>query len=529
MTDRALGTLEQGEARQTGPPPDAPPFEMGRLGRHTVIYGLGMLMSKAVAFVMLPIYTRYLTPADYGVMELIEMTLDVIAIAAGARVAVGVFRYYHKVDTREQKNAVVSTALVILAGSYAVVATGAFLAAPLLSELVFGSAAQTGLIRLGAASLGFQSLIITPLAYIQVREKSWLFVIANLAKLVIALTLNVVLVVGQRMGVEGAFISSLVANAVVGACLAAYLVRQVGLRFSRAATRDLVRYGVPLMATQIATFLATFGDRYFLQQSADVTEVGVYSLAYRFGFLVAIIGYVPFSSVWEPARFDIARRADRDDVYARAFVLMNVLLVATTVGIVLFGGEVIRIMASPAFFSAGELIPILVVAYVVQSWTSFQDLGIHMVERTELITLGNWVCAGVALLGFWILIPRFLGVGAAVATVVAFGVRHVVIYEISQRLWPVRYDWRPVRTLVLLGLTAAVGSHAIPPEANVVIRLGVRACLFAAFLVAVLLTGVISPSERSGALSMARNAAARLPWRSSGRAHATAESKAGAD
>jgi hypothetical protein len=54
------------------------------VAKHSLVYGLGMVISRSVSFIMLPIYTRYLTPADYGVMALVEMTLDVIAILGGA-------------------------------------------------------------------------------------------------------------------------------------------------------------------------------------------------------------------------------------------------------------------------------------------------------------------------------------------------------------------------------------------------------------------------------------------------------------
>src|SRR5512147_2896613 len=104
------------------------PFEMGRVGRHTLVYAAGILLAKAVSFAMLPIYTRFLTPSDYGVMELIEMTLDVVAILAGARVAVGIFRYYHKASSDEERDAVISTALMVLAASYTLVGILTFFA-----------------------------------------------------------------------------------------------------------------------------------------------------------------------------------------------------------------------------------------------------------------------------------------------------------------------------------------------------------------------------------------------------------------
>src|SRR6266699_2074434 len=114
-------------------------LKTGRAGRHTVVYGLGILLARAVSFVMLPFYTRYLTPGDYGVMQLVEMTLDVVAIFAGTQIASGVFRYYHKAENDADRRSVLSTALLLLASSYSLFATATFVAAPLVSRLVFGS------------------------------------------------------------------------------------------------------------------------------------------------------------------------------------------------------------------------------------------------------------------------------------------------------------------------------------------------------------------------------------------------------
>ena len=82
--------------------------------RHTLIYGLGTLLQKGVSFLMLPLYTRLLTPTDYGILALIDMTLDVISIGAGAQLAYAIFRFYHKADTEAERHTVVSTVFVAL-------------------------------------------------------------------------------------------------------------------------------------------------------------------------------------------------------------------------------------------------------------------------------------------------------------------------------------------------------------------------------------------------------------------------------
>lgn len=480
------------------------PFRMSRIGKHTLIYGIGVLLTKAVSFVMLPIYTRFLTPADYGVMELIEMTLDVIAILAGAQIAIGIFRYYYKAETETERNAVVSTSFSVLAVSYFSLGLMTFLAAPWLSSLVFDTREHTDLIRLAAMSLAAASLSIAPLTYFRAKEQSRLFVSAQLSRAALQVALNLLLLVHYDMGVRGVFIANLIASLVVGAGLATLLIRTVGLHFSRSATKDLLRYGIPLIGTQLATFAVTFGDRYFLQSAAGSTVVGLYSLAYQFGFLLAAVGYLPFEMVWEPVRFEIAKRVDRDAVYAKGFVYLNLMLISMAVGLALFVEDVLRLMATPAFYPAAQFVPLILIAYVLQGWTGLQDVGIHVRERTEFITVANWVAAAVALVGYAIFVPRYLGMGAAGVTVVAFGVRYLGCYIAAQRLWPVEYHWRPVWTLVVLGFGTVILGLSLPIE-GLWLTIAAKAAVFLGYVVVVLLAGVVPADDLRAVLAFIQN------------------------
>jgi O-antigen/teichoic acid export membrane protein len=480
------------------------------IGKHALIYGLGMVLSRAVSFVMLPVYTRYLTPADYGVMALVEMTLDFISIVGGAQLALGVFRFYHKTDDEEAKRQIVSTSFLLVGLLYAIVGTGVFSAAGLLSHLLFGDGAQTSIIRVAALNLAVGALLIVPMALARVKDLSVLFVGANLVKLFIALAFNILFIVVMELGVIGIFLASLISNGLVGGALVVWLVRRVGIRFSRTGTRNLLRYGVPLMGMQIATFMATFSDRYFLQALSDESVVGLYSLAYQFGFLLMVVGFTPIDMVWGPKRFEVARQDDRDSTLASGFVILNVVLLSTALGITVYVGDVLRIMATPAFHSAADVVPLILIAYVFQAWASVQDIGILVRERTEYLTLANLVSAGVALIGYAVLIPRYLQWGAAVATVLAFATRYGLTYWYSQRLWRVRYRWKPV--LIAVGWTSSVAGIALMlPELGLVLSLFIRTGLVFIFFGGLWTLPILAPSERASARLLGRQVMKRIP------------------
>jgi len=494
---------------------DTRAFGVASIGRHAILYAVGNVLSKAVAFVMLPIYTRYLTPADYGVAALIEMTLDVIALLGGAQIAQGIFRFYHKAESDSERRAVVATALTTVTISYGLLAGGVFLAAAPLSRLVFGSDIHAGLIRLAAGSLALSGLIWVPQVLGRVEERSGLVVGANMLKLFVAVALNLLFVAGMRLGVRGIFLSTLGANIVVALWLGIWTIRKVGFGIDPALLRSLIRYGVPLIGVQAATFTMTFSDRYFLQAAGNEAMVGLYNLAYQFGFLMLMLGFVPIEMVWGPKRFEIARTPDPGPVLAKAFRLINVAVISIGVGIALFVSDVLRIMSTPPFHPAADVVPIILLAYVFHGWAMMHDIGVLVKERTEFLTVANWCAALVALAGFAILVPRFYAFGAATAAVLAFSVRWGLTYFFSQRLWKISYDWPPVLRLGAVGILVCLAS-ALVPRMNLFASIAVHSLFLVAYCVIVWNARVLTADEKRGALLQARRLAGVLAARARG-------------
>jgi len=384
------------------------------------------------------------------------------------------------------------------------------LLAPQISNLVFGTQARTGLLRIAAGGLAGESLMLVPFAYLQVRERAIPFVVANAIKLLLQVSLNVTLLVGMHLGVKAILLSTLLSNGAVGLAATAYLLREVGVGISWETLNALLRFGLPFVATQVATFVATFGDRYFLNKASDPAVVGLYGLAYQFGFLLFSVTYTPFSSIWEPARFAIAKRHDRDRVYSDAFIYFNVFLLTVAVGLALFASDLLKVMATAAYQGAASLVPVILIAYVLQAWTAFHNIGIQVRERTEYITLANWVGAAVAVIGYLLLIPRWLGLGAALATVASFAAREVLVYWYSQRLWPVKYAWAPViRLTVAAAAVTLIG--LIPVGGGPIRALTWHSLLFLGYLAALWAPGILPEAGRSFVRRLAESPLTTLP------------------
>jgi len=435
--------------------------------RDAMVYAAGIVLARLVSFLMLPIYTRYLSPSDYGVLQVLQITIDVTAIALSAGLATGVMRFYLKAPTPAQAGRVISTAIFLLVGLNAVGTLLLLLLAEPVARLALTGAGEGGptLVRLAALNFVLEPLFTVSMLYLQVLRRPGAFLTASLVKLVLQLGLNVLLVVGLGWGPKGVLVGTLLATAVVGGGLTVWTLGRTGLRFDREAMRSLRRFGVPYQIATAGTFVLTFGDRFFLEAYHGLAAVGIYGLAYQFGFLLASLGPQPYFRAWAPQRLALAvePRPVRDADYAQSFLRLNLIQVLLAAAIALGIRPILTVMSAPEFHGAASLVAPILASFVFQTWTDAVSLGIEVSEQTRYATYATWLSVIAILALYALLIPPFAGFGAAAATVVAAFLRFACTYAWSQRLWPVSWNWAPNLRLTAYATLCVIAGEVIRP------------------------------------------------------------------
>src|SRR5438874_977804 len=249
--------------------------------RHSAIYGLGSIAARIIGVLLLPLYTRYLSPSDYGLIE----TLVALSAVLTALVAQGMksafFRFYFDSTEPERRLLVVRTAFwYVLAASTVVLVAGIALAPP-ISWLLFGTHHHAGLVI--AAFIGLWAALnyeqMTSL--FRVEQRSVAYVTATLANVAITIAATVLLVVVFDKGPLGVLVGNFIGTLIVYAALLTYSRRALGLQFDRRLYRAMNRFGLPLVPSAVALWLTNFSDRFFLIKLTDAHEVGLYSIGVR--------------------------------------------------------------------------------------------------------------------------------------------------------------------------------------------------------------------------------------------------------
>lgn len=479
--------------------------EVSKTAKYAIIYAIGVFLSRAVSFIMLPIYTRFLTTEDYGTIELLTMTVDVFAMIAGVGLTAAVFRFYYKYDTQDQRNLVISTITILLVAFYFFASTIGMLASPVLGRLILaGTQDSTFYFRIIFTVFFLQAFVEIPLIFIRAQQRPIFFVTVSTAKLILQLSLNIYFVVFLQMGVLGVLYSTLIATVVLGLILIFYTFKTVGIAFSYTLAKAMIAYGAPFILSNIGDFILTFSDRYFLKTYTDLSEVGIYSLGYKLGFVLWMFAVTPIFGIWDPQRFEIAKRKDAQEINKQVFFFFNLILIGFGLGISLFCLDLFRFMSASDFWNAYKIVPLIMVAYIIQGWTAFGNFGVMYKGQTRYIAQGTILGVITIIPLSFILIPPLKGYGAAIATIIAFFVRFLVIYTNSQKYFRLDLPWLQTLSILFFAAVFYICSLVFQQD-NIIYSLILNSLLFMVFWIVLLVSPVIGRNEKRMIVNLLRH------------------------
>jgi len=466
-----------------------------RIVTHTSIYMFGDVLRYSVSLIMLPIYTRYLTPADYGVVELLIMLIDFAAIIFGARVGQSIFRFYCTAGNESDRNTIISSALFlgILFNGIGAIAIAA-LSGP-LSLAIFSKILYSDYIILLAINMFLLPLTELPLVHIRAQQRPWLFFGFSILKLSIQVALNIYFVVMRELHVEGVVYSAVLSSLVMALLLTGYSLYTAGLRVRLSTCKELFSFSLPLKLATIGSFYLTFGDRYILNMFSDLSQVGLYALGYKFGFIFTLMAWTPFERMWDAEKYTIYEKPNAIQTYQKVFLYTSSILILFGLCISLFTRDLLRIMSDPAFWDAYKIVPIIIVAYTIQAWTKYCNLGIFLEKKTLQITYAEIIAVAVVTVAYFTLIPAYGIHGAAWATVIGFAARFYWTNLKSTRLYDMQLPWNKVGLASLLALVTFGISWFAP--AGLIASIAVRSMLVVGFLVAFFTLPILSREEKA--------------------------------
>jgi len=427
-----------------------------RLSKQSITYGLGVAVSQAVAFFLLPVYTRYLTPADYGGLEIFQTTLSILLIIFVMGLTTALFRSYFNYDDEEKRKTVVGTAFIFLTGTSFLFLLILVALAGDFSALFFGSVEYTFYFRVIFLTLFFDVGIVIAFSVFRAREESKKYAIFAVIRFLATAGLNILFVVFLHKGVLGILLGGLIAALLLYSVLLRSIIKNAKLGFSTTELKEMLSFGLPLVPAGLAAWIMTMADRYFLQFLSTSQELGLYSLGYKFGMIIQVLIVGPFNLAWAPFLLSIAKEKEARQVYSSVLTYFALVAIAVALVLSVLSKELLIVATTPPFYAAYRVVPLIAVSYVLYGCYFVFNPGTLIAKKTKYVAVIVGAGAIVNLGLDYLLIPGYGMMGAAVATVVSYLLLPIGMFFLSGRYYPVNYEWgRVARIFVAAGLVYA--------------------------------------------------------------------------
>ena len=462
-----------------------------RLATTGAAYTAANVLSKLIAVALLPLYTRYLTPADYGAAEVLFAAVVAASIVIRLGVIEALLRFYYKAG--EDPAAVVATSFAAIFWLATLAALVALPFAGPISEAILDEPAPD-LARIAIGGLWVLTLNEFLLTLFRLEERARAFFLVTIVNVLAAIALTVVLVVGRDEGARGLLLGSYVSGAAVVLALIYVQRRRLSLWFDRVLLMRILRFGLPTMPAELSLYALNFVDRIIIIRTVGLAEAGLYSLAVKFaqGVNVLVRG---FQLAWPPLAYSIRDDDEARRAYAAVVTWFLAGCAFVVIGMWLFSRWIVRALAAPEFFDSYEAIGLISTAVTLYALYMVLLVILGRTGRTEFNFPATAAALAVNVALNLILVPSLEIVGAGLALVVSYLVVLALMYRFTQRLFPVPYEWGRLARLVVVSVAlVAIGELLLPTEGAV--GLTGRIVVWLAYPATLLAVGFFSDEER---------------------------------
>jgi len=433
-----------------------------RLVSSVAAYQVADVISKLTAVLLLPVYTRYIHPAGYGVVELLANGVILVSILVRFGMIEAFLRFYFTDADPGRRDALVrrTAGFLFVATSVVAIVLAAF-AGPLSTLVLSHRDTATFLI----AVLGVWSFTNLELAYglLRVDERLRTYAIASVSNVVLTIAGSVVLVVGFGDGPRGLLGANYGVSTVI--LLALWWTMRRRLAPRRAGVerlRILLRFGLPTVPAEASVYALSIVDRYYLYHGRGQAVAGLYSIAVKLAGSVAFIVRA-FQYAWPPLAYSITSDAQAARFYGLVTTYYLLISGWVVAALTLLSRWVLRILAAPEYAGAHRALPWLALGWALYGlWVIFL-----VVAGRAQVTMRTFPAAIAGLVVNVVLLVGLVGplglAGAGIALCGAYAVMLAVMFALTRNAFRVDFEWaRLARLVLVMGGLAVLGDLLAP-------------------------------------------------------------------
>lgn len=413
-----------------------------KLTVNTILISFGTLGSKLISVLMLRFYTGILTPSEYGIIDLLSQTANLMMPFCMLGITAGVVRF--GLDERYRKSAVFTTALLCVNLGF----TLCLMVAPLLF-LLDDIGDHLFLVYLYVL---IASLRLVCASFVRADEQVMLYAVSGIFNTACNVLLMILFLKVFPLAIPGYLLAVILADlaSIVFLAVRGKLWTQINFKIFPHTAKPMILYSLPMIPTTVNWMIMHTADRFMIRYFHGNEANGLFAVASKVPLVITILASV-FIEAWHISIIGTKSKKEQSQFFSKILCSYQALLFVAASGVILFCRWLIQFMtSSEAFRESWRYVPLLLCATVFSCLATFIGTIYTLKKRSMALMVTTLLSGGLNIIFNLLLIPKFGANGAAMATFLSFMAIFFVRIVHARKLLPVR--WNPLQFFISLGL-----------------------------------------------------------------------------
>jgi O-antigen/teichoic acid export membrane protein len=474
----------------------------------SLVYGLGNVASKFIGFFFLPVFTRYLSPSEFGLFDTFSIILFLTTTISliGTDSAMSRF-YYDSEQSTDRQRTITSTIILSCGRSLLLSAIGLFFSND-INTILFGNQNYASIYKITLWTLPFSVFNSLVFALQQTKREPLRYSILTLARFALIYGISVYLL-SKGLSVLGVLESHLISYGVASIIGIWWIRRDVAPKVSLRIIKEMIVFGFPLSISSLAIWLLSSSDRFFLLKFSTLQELGLYSIGYRMASIVAM-SVMAFQLAWPQFIYSIAKEENVKYVLARLFTYYLFVGFFLILAVTLFSPELLKVLTTSAYTGASSVILLLSTSFLLLGAFQVFGVALSIIKKTISFLPVTAMAAVVSVSLNFYLVPRFGKLGAGISSVAAYATMTTLMYFSSRRFYPIRYEWDRIIKLACVSGTILV-VHELIPTTSLLVAVVFKSAMLLSYFIILAALSFFNVNERQALKGLVKKYF-RLAW-----------------
>ena len=400
---------------------------MNKLFKNTIYYSIGEICPRIISFLLLPIYTQYLSTSDYGILAYTNTVNSFLFVLGSLSLNTYILRFYFIHQAEEQRKQMIGSIYMAILGVNILILGLAYAILPHVISDFHLQVPWNPYFKLAIIVNFLDSFSIIPLVIYRVKQQAQFFVCLNLSRTILQVVLTIYFIVFQKTGLIGNYYASILAYAPFVLIYIGIIKKYACFKLKVSYISEGLRYALPLLPGALAYLVLSVSDRLILERNVAMSEIGIYNVAFTLSLALNVVIQSGYKAI-EP---EIFKRYSSQDYYIflrKVQSLFFVVIYIVGLGLTLFSQEIFYYITAQPFHEAYKYVPILIVGVIMTGQNVIYS-GILSAEKRNKVVGMAALCGAIVSICLNIsLTPLWGAKAAAISSALSFFLMNTILF-----------------------------------------------------------------------------------------------------